>query len=243
MLSNTQLRARREVHPSTVHHVYVTRGHIGFVGPPSTTGFQFMAPEQPQVLTCAADTDRELTDWQWRAGYLLGQQLARSSISLPPRAKVSSEHELAADALVGMAEAVTAQQQGMKAAPVAQRSVRPAPAQRLALDMADSGTAEALAEYDVGGSRLLMESGAPPRTNRYESPVAQHQGAVSVEETTRTARAEQEIRRLIEAQLAKSSQGVPAGHLAPSKPKDLNCCATRISNHSLIAPMIYSCKL
>ena len=218
MLSNTQLRARREVHPSTVHHVYVTRGHVGFVGPPSTTGFQFMAPEQPQVLTCAADTDRELTDWQWRAGYLLGQQLARSSISLPPRAKLSSEHELAADALVGMAEAVTAQQQGMKAAPVAQRSVRPAPAQRLALDMADS---------------RLMESGAPPRTNRYESPVAQHQGAVSVEETTRTARAEQEIRRLIEAQLAKSSQGVPAGksrHLAPSKPKDLNCCATRISN-------------
>ena len=176
MLSNTQLRARREVHPSTVHHVYVTRGHIGFVGPPPTTGVQFMAPEQPQVLTCAADTDRELTDWQWRAGYLLGQQLARSSISLPPRAKLSSEHELAADALVGMAEAVTAQQQGMKAAPVAQRSVRRAPAQRLGLDMADSGAAEVLAEYDVGGSRL-MKSGAPP--------------------------------------------------------KDLNCCATRISNHSL----------
>ena len=228
--SNTQLRARREVHPSTVHHVYVTRGHIGFVGPPSTTGFQFMAPEQPQVLTCAADTE-----WQWRAGYLIGQQLARSSISLPPRAKVSSKHELAADALlVGMAAAATAKQQGMKAAPVAQRSVRPAPAQRLGLDMVDSGAAEVLADYDAGGSRL-MESGAPPRTSRYESPVAQHQGAASVEETTRTER-EQEVRRLIEAQLAKSSQEVPASQsrlLAPSKPKDLNCCATRISNHSL----------
>ena len=70
-----------------------------------------MAPEQPQVLTCAADTE-----WQWRAGYLIGQQLARSSISLPPRAKVSSKHELAADALlVGMAAAATAKQQGTKA--------------------------------------------------------------------------------------------------------------------------------
>ena len=121
-------------------------------------------------------------------------------LTIPWAVEVSSEHELAAEALVGMAEvqrALLAQQgPGVKAAPAAQQSVKRAPlVQRLGLDLSRTG------DDDTGGSRLV-ESVAPPRVNM---PAAQ-QGA-SVEQT-HTAR--EEVRRLIE--LARSSQGGPAGY-------------------------------
>ena len=164
---------------------------------PPSTGFQFPAL-QPQVLTCETDTK-----WQWDTGHLLGQ------LSPAPReAEVSSEHELAAEALVGMAEVkrkLAMAQQDMKSAPSAPQSVRRAPWQRLGLDLTGGQAAEVLTDYDIEGARLLMEGAAPPRV--YRSPAAQHQGA-SVEETTHTAR--EEVRRLLE--LARSSQGGPAGY-------------------------------
>tara|TARA_B100000768_G_scaffold61318_1_gene59430 strand:+ start:616 stop:1128 length:513 start_codon:yes stop_codon:yes gene_type:complete len=118
-------------------------------------------------------------------------QIGVPILTIPWAAELSSEHELAAEALVGMAEVKRAllAQQGVKAAPAAQQSVKRAPLQRTGAD-------------DTGGSWLEVESVAPPRVNM---PVAQ-QGA-SVEET-HTAR--EEVRRLIE--LARSSQGGPAGY-------------------------------
>ena len=120
--------------------------------------------------------------WQWRQGYLLGQLACSSAAPLVPptpwAAEVSSEHELAAKAPVGVAEvkrALTMAQQGMKAA----RDLRSA-AERGESTIAApgarpdrTGAAEVLADYDTEGSRL-MESVAPPRVNG--SPAAQ-QGA------------------------------------------------------------------
>ena len=167
---------------------------------PSSTGFQFPALQQPQVLTAAG------TKWQWDTGHLLGQLL----IPAPREAEVSSEHELAAEALVSMAEVkrkLAMAQQDMKSAPSAPQSVKRAPWQRLGLDLTGAGAAEVLTDYDIEGARLLMMGGAaPPRV--YGSPAAQHQGA-SVEETS-TLTAREEVRRLLE--LARSSQGEPAGY-------------------------------
>ena len=164
---------------------------------PSSTGFQFPALQQPQVLAG--------TNWQWDTGHLLGQLLPA-----PREAEVSSEHELAAEALVSMAEVkrkLAMAQQDMKSAPSAPQSVKRAPWQRLGLDLTGAGAAEVLTDYDIEGARLLMmEGAAPPRV--YGSPAAQHQGA-SVEETS-TLTAREEVRRLIE--LARSSQGGPAGY-------------------------------
>ena len=265
--------SRREVYPSSVHLIHVPRGRLvpppfgqpsdGYqfiaLQPQATTppsrlaprpappsiGFQFTAfqPQSPQVLSCVADPE-----WQWRAGYLLGCQLASMNSAtlisspsaaaeiIPPAAAktvppAAAEHELAAEALLGMAhldnDVVTAQH-GKKAAPAAQHeSARRAPAQRLGFDLTGSEAAEELADYDIGSS-TLMEGVAPPRI--YESSVVaqQHQGAASAEETTRTAR-EDEARRLIE--IARSSRRGPA------RRKD--CCAANISNphHSR-----YSCN-
>ncbi len=143
---------------------------------PAPPGIQLMAL-QPQALS-------PRPTWA-------NLQIGVPILTIPWAAELSSEHELAAEALVGMAEVKRAllAQQGVKAAPAAQQSVKRAPLQRTGAD-------------DTGGSWLEVESVAPPRVNM---PVAQ-QGA-SVEET-HTAR--EEVRRLIE--LARSSQGGPAGY-------------------------------
>ena len=255
--------SRREVYPSSVHHVQVPRGRL--VPPPfgqPSDGYQFIAlqpqattppsrlpprpappsiglqstalqPQSPQVLSCVADPE-----WQWRAGYLLGCQLASMNSATPissPSAAAeiihpaatetvppaAAEHEQAAEALLGMAHVdnnVVTAQHGKKAAPAAQHeSARRAPAQRLGFDLTGSEAAEELVGYDIGGSRL-RESVTPPRI--YESSVVaqQHQGAASAGETTRIAR-EDEARRLIE--LARSSRRSAA------RRKD--CCAANIS--------------
>ena len=278
-----QPSSRKEVYPSSVHYVHVPRGRlvpppfgqpsagVQFTAlqpqattPPSrllprpappSTGFQFTAlqPLSPQVLSCAADPE-----WQWRAAYLLGCQLAPMNSATPiasPTAAAeiippavaktvppaAAEQELAAEALLGMADLdndlVTAKQ-GKKAALAAQHeSARRAPVQRLGFDLTGSEAAEELADCDIGGSRL-MESNAPPRF--YESSVVaqQHEGAAPAGETTRTAR-EDEARRLIE--IARSSQKGPA--------RRNDCCAANISNpqhsppscHANVTPTASTC--